>query len=318
MDGETGDGPDAPPCFGKIMHSIVHSGIALATALVCWTTSAQAQTCGFVGSCGDLDKNGSVATSDALRLLRSAVGQPVTLTCECDGEGSATCDEDLAACAADLEECEARPVCGDGIVEEGEDCDNGVPIEATCETLGFEGGDVGCDYCVFDTTACYETRFDGSGPTVIDLETGLEWEKKDASDGAPNYANPHDADNDYTWCRGAATTCDAENSPFDGTIATDFLASLNEGGNCYQDHCDWRLPTLAELQGIGLDQETCQSAPCVAAPALLPMRSNYYWSSTTYALDEAIAWLVNFDDGSSTASYKPASSYVRAVRTASP
>jgi hypothetical protein len=281
--------------------------------------SAQAQTCGFVGTCGDVDQSGSILTSDALRVLRSAVGQQVTLTCQCDGEGSGTCASDLAACQADLVACEALPVCGNGVVEEGEDCDNGVPIEQTCATLGFEGGEVDCAFCVFDTDACYETRFDGSGATVIDLQTGLEWEKKVAADGAQDYANPHDVDNDYTWCVGVSTTCNAEGSPLDGTIATDFLAKLNgSSGPCYQSHCDWRLPTLAELQGISLDQETCESAPCVAAPALLPMRPNYYWSSTTYIFDDAIAWLVNFGDGTSTASYKPAKSFVRAVRTATP
>jgi hypothetical protein len=303
------------------MQSNVRSIVALAAllAVVSTGTSAQAQTCGFVGKCGDVDQNGTIATSDALRVLRVSVGQQVSLTCSCDGEGSGTCAQDLAACESDLEDCEARPVCGNGIVEGGEDCDNGVPIEETCETLGFAGGDVECAFCVFDTIGCYDDRFDGSGPTVIDLQTGLEWEKKDADDGTQNYANPHDADNDYTWCVGASTSCTADNSPLDGTIATDFLARLNgSSGACYQNHCDWRLPTLSELQAIALDPETCETPPCVAAPALLPMRPNYYWSSTTYFMDDAIAWLVNFGDGTSTASYKPAKSYVRAVRTASP
>jgi hypothetical protein len=303
------------------MRSIVRSGVVVAAwlAVASQGTSAQAQTCGFVGECGDVDQSGSIATSDALRVLRSAVGQQVALTCQCDGEGSGTCAEDLATCQAALAGCEAQPVCGNGVVEEGEDCDNGVPIEETCATLGFEGGDVDCAFCVFDTGGCYEARFDGSGPTVIDLQTGLEWEKKVASDGIKDYANPNDVDNDYTWCVGAATECTAEGSPLDGTIATDFLAKLNgSSGPCYQNHCDWRLPTLAELQGISLDQETCETPPCVAAPALLPMRPNYYWSSTTYFDNDAIAWLVNFGDGASTASYKPAKSFVRAVRTATP
>jgi hypothetical protein len=290
---------------------------AVATAAILlvaasWGTSAHAQTCGFTGECGDVDQNGSVATSDALRVLRVSVGQQVELTCECAGEGGGDCGQ----CEADLAECEARPVCGDGIVGVGEDCDNGVPIEETCASLGFEGGEVECAFCVFDTTACYEARFDASGPTVIDLATGLEWEKKVAADDIADYANPHDVDNDYTWCIGASTTCNAENSPLDGTIATDFLAKLNgSSGACHENHCDWRLPTLSELQAI---TEACDSPPCVAAPALLPMRPNYYWSSTTLVDNQSIAWQVNFENGTLTASYKPAESYVRAVRTATP
>lgn len=303
--------------FGsKVLTAGLVAGICAALTL-----PAQAQTCGFKGSCGDLNTSGTVNTSDALLLLKRAVGQGVNIKCECEGSGSGTCDADLATCQADLATCEGQPICGDGVIGEGEDCDNGVPIVATCESLGFDGGDIGCAFCAYDTTGCYETRFDGSGNTVIDLKTGLEWEKKDASNGTPNYANAHDVDNDYTWCAGASSTeCSDSNNPLDGTIATDFLAKLNgtSTGICYQNHCDWRLPTLAELQGIGLDQEACESAPCVAGAELLPMRPNYYWSSTSYVINTAIAWLVNFGDGSSTASYKPAKSYVRAVRTAGP
>jgi uncharacterized protein YkwD len=51
--------------------------------------------------CGDHDGNGSVATSDALRLLRNAVGQDVTLDCP-------------NVCAI--------PFCGDQSCEEGESC----------------------------------------------------------------------------------------------------------------------------------------------------------------------------------------------------
>lgn len=305
------------------MRSMIGSKLLAAGLAVGFCTTfaapATAQTCAPVGTCGDLNLSGGVNTSDALLLLKRAVGQGVNIKCECEGSGSPTCDADLAECQTDLAACEAQPVCGDGVVAAGEDCDNGVPLGKTCKELGFDGGDLACAFCAYDTTGCYETRFDASGATVIDLQTGLEWEKKDASDNTPNYANPHDVDNDYTWCVGASSTaCDDSNNPLDGTIATDFLAKLNgtSSGICYENHCDWRLPTLAELQGISLDQESCDTAPCVAGTELLPMRPNYYWSSTSYVLNAAIAWLVNFGDGTSTASYKPAKSYVRAVRTA--
>lgn len=51
--------------------------------------------------CGDHDGNGEVATSDALRLLRNAVGQDVSLDCP-------------DVCAI--------PLCGDDSCEEGETC----------------------------------------------------------------------------------------------------------------------------------------------------------------------------------------------------
>ena len=52
--------------------------------------------------------------------------------------------------------CE-RPRCGDGILQMGEDCEGGVAIEATCESLGLGlGGAPGCDSssCSFDLSLC--------------------------------------------------------------------------------------------------------------------------------------------------------------------
>lgn len=50
------------------------SAVTVITVII-FATSAAGQVC------GDLDTNGSVSTSDALRLLRFAVGQPVSLQC---------------------------------------------------------------------------------------------------------------------------------------------------------------------------------------------------------------------------------------------
>lgn len=48
------------------------------------------------------------------------------------------------------------PVCGNGVVDEGEDCDGDDLGGATCATMeGFDGGTLGCtDDCTFDTSAC--------------------------------------------------------------------------------------------------------------------------------------------------------------------
>jgi putative iron-regulated protein len=56
------------------------AALALATALA-------APPAARAFDCGDLDNNGQVATSDALRLLRKAVGQNVTLQCPAGEEG---------------------------------------------------------------------------------------------------------------------------------------------------------------------------------------------------------------------------------------
>lgn len=45
-------------------------------------------------------------------------------------------------------------VCGDGVVEGDEQCDGGNLAGQTCDGLGYFGGDLACDSCVFDTSGC--------------------------------------------------------------------------------------------------------------------------------------------------------------------
>jgi len=56
------------------------AGLALLLNAV---SPAFAQTCAPIQECGDVDSSGAVDSTDALRVLKSAVGQPESLTCEC-------------------------------------------------------------------------------------------------------------------------------------------------------------------------------------------------------------------------------------------
>jgi hypothetical protein len=145
------------------------------------------------------------------------------------------------------------------------------------------------------------TRFvDNGNGTVSDTLTGLMWEKK-TDDGTI-----HDKDNFYNWSSSGTAP--------DGEAYIIFLATLN---NCtsgdgttisggFAGHCDWRLPTIAELQTIivGIN-------PTIFGPT----QSDYYWSSTTLAGIPLNAWGVYFYDGSLfTADKGSTPNYVRAVR----
>ena len=110
-----------------------------------------------------------------------------------------------------------------------------------------------------------------------------------------------------------------------------FLNMLNGGatgvGNCvtndsgsetggFNNHCDWRLPTILELQSI-LDhtQGTCSftsTGPCID-PIFGPTAEQPYWSSTTDAAQPSRAWFVHFGGGV-LFSGKSVPLYVRAVR----
>jgi hypothetical protein len=99
-------------------------------------------------------------TCDGTRFVDGA-------TCESlgfGGGGALRCNPD---CTISTRRCLAGPVCGDGAVDPGEDCDGAA--SATCEELGFApGGDgrVRCnDRCTFDTSRCQVAI---CGNTVID------------------------------------------------------------------------------------------------------------------------------------------------------
>jgi len=152
-------------------------------------------------------------------------------------------------------------------------------------------------------------RFADNGDgTVIDTETGLQWEKKTDDSGI------HDKDNTYTWSTGSSY------GPT-GTAFTTFLGTLNNGtssdGNtisgCFANHCDWRLPTSAELQTILLAPYPCGTSPCIDA-AFGSTVASFYWSSTTYSGGPYSAWGVFFSVGNVGGFFKTFLYYVRAVR----
>jgi len=68
------------------------------------------------------------------------------------GTGTLTCD--LQTCHFDTSQCIKVPaVCGNGIVEEGEQCEGGVGAK-TCEYFGFDNGSLSCVKCMYNTSQC--------------------------------------------------------------------------------------------------------------------------------------------------------------------
>ena len=160
-------------------------------------------------------------------------------------------------------------------------------------------------------------RFEDNGDgTVTDHFTGLQWEKKTNLDTTANPADPHDADNYYTLTSTVGGT--AQN----GTAFTDFLDKLNGGAGpntCLANQCDWRLPTLEELETILLRPFPCGANPCLD-PTLGPVETQAggYWVVTALQSFPTQAWDVSFAAGFELSNFKTGLAHTRAVRRVSP
>ena len=74
-------------------------------------------------------------------------------------------------------------MCGNGIVEAGEDCDDQDLDGQTCVTQGFDGGDISCTQaCTFNLSLCANATLDlGDENCTLDAEctTGVCWDFAD-------------------------------------------------------------------------------------------------------------------------------------------
>jgi hypothetical protein len=182
-------------------------------------------------------------------------------------------------------------------------------------------------------TACryVDNGVDANGDdTVSDLDTGLMWEKQTGTVGGTSTNRIDDVNNTYSWCNGSGFNCaNPPNDIADGTAFTVFLATLNNGTStnggtttlitgCFYSHCDWRLPSIVELQGIvDATQGSCGggSGPCID-PIFGPTQSDSHWSATATAGSPIGAWGVNFDNGFVSDGNRPNDLlYVGAVRS---
>jgi hypothetical protein len=138
-----------------------------------------------------------------------------------------------------------------------------------------------------------QPRFNVNGDgTLTDNQTGLMWELQSGTCGGEVTCST----NQYTWSTG-------DNNP-DGTLYTAFLAALNSSASsdgsstCYANHCNWRIPTIADLRTIiETTASGCGTGSSCIDPAFGPTAAACEWASTTVAGSPANAWDVGFGTG---------------------
>jgi len=240
---------------------------------------------------------GELAAMLAALMLTLGVPREVTAYRRCKADG-ARCNTNQSCCSGI---CTAH-VCG-------------TPTTTNTSTTTSSTTTTSTTGSTTTTTLRFVDNGDG---TVTDNQTGLQWEQKVAGSSCLHCVN-----DTYIWSSSGTAP--------DGTAFTSFLATLNGGatgvGNCtsgdgstqtggFNNHCDWRLPTIAELQTI-LDTSQGQcgagSGACID-PTFGPTGASRYWSSTTSASNPSNAWFVSFFGGFASSDIKTDNFFVRAVR----
>jgi hypothetical protein len=125
---------------------------------------------------------------------------------------------------------------------------------------------------------------------VRDEITGLVWEVKENRDYIPDYGNPHDADNTYTWYDDNPLT-NGGNSGNAGqdNDTSDFIWLIN--AEEFGGYADWRMPDCDEL---ALLRDALRFNPAINTDYFPHTAAWYYWSGTTYAQFPGSACHIDF------------------------
>ena len=106
------------------------------------------------------DTDTGSAPADLPSATGDGDGDPTTGDGDGDGDPTTTGDGDG----------DPNPVCGNGVVDDGEQCDGGNLGGFSCTDLGYSGGTLACDpiTCTYDASGC----MNGGGTTTSGGTTG--------------------------------------------------------------------------------------------------------------------------------------------------
>ncbi|MBF0538912.1 MAG: DUF1566 domain-containing protein [Nitrospirae bacterium] len=163
-----------------------------------------------------------------------------------------------------------------------------VSLPQTGQTTSYSTGD---DGALRVGVAWPNPRFTvNSDQTVNDNLTGLVW--------TPDASTPK-----VGTCTGGAMNWQG---------ALDYVACLNTAN--YLGHTDWRLPNINELESL-VNYGQANPSTWLNSQGFTNVRSTYYWSSTTLAVNTSYARNVIMGDGGVSYDYESGSHYVWPVRS---
>lgn len=151
------------------------SWVVLAVVAMCGACGEDERDSGIYGSGSSITYDGD-ANDEVDESGSTEAGESTSTSTDDDPDDAAeststSSDDDTSSTTTtttEESESDGNPVCGNGIIESGEQCEGADLAGQSCSDLGYVSGVLACDpgICVYDTSAC--TNDDEDGGNVCD------------------------------------------------------------------------------------------------------------------------------------------------------